>query len=116
MNSTLKILSWNANGLLQHQQELQAVLNTEKVDVCLISETHFTKQSFINFRGYKVYHTIHPANPAKGGSAVITKETIHHYEQIKYETEGIQATAVCIKAINYSIVLAGIYCPHKNIN
>jgi len=114
MNSTLKIMSWNANGLLQHQQELQAVLDTEKVDVCLISETHFTKQSFIKFRGYKVYHTIHPANSAKGGSAVIIKETIHHYEETKYETEGIQATAVCIKARNYSIVLAGIYCPPKH--
>jgi len=38
MNSTLKIMAWNANGLLQHQQELQAVLDTEKVDVCLVSE------------------------------------------------------------------------------
>jgi hypothetical protein len=80
MNSTLKIMSWIANGLLQHQQELQAVLDTEKVDV---SETHFTKQSFIKFRDYKVYHTIHPANSAKGGSAVIIKETVHHYEQTK---------------------------------
>jgi len=42
MNSTLKLMAWNANGLL-HQQELQAVLDTEKVDVCLVSETHFTK-------------------------------------------------------------------------
>ena len=30
MNSTLKIMEWNANGLLQHQQELQAVRGTEK--------------------------------------------------------------------------------------
>ena len=30
MKSTLKIMAWNANGLLQHQQELQAVLDTEK--------------------------------------------------------------------------------------
>jgi len=114
MNSTLKIMSWNANGLLQHQQELQVVLETEKVDVCLISETHFTKQSFIKFRGYKVYHTIHPANSAKGGSVVIIKETIHHYEETKYETEGIQDMAVRIKARNYSFVLVGIYCPPKH--
>lgn len=60
MIDTIKILSWNANGLLQHQQELQAVLDINKIDVCLISETHFIKQSFINFRGYKMYHTIHP--------------------------------------------------------
>jgi len=107
MNSTLKIMAWNANGLLQHQQELQVVLDTEKVDVCLVSETHFTKQSYIKFRGYKVYHTIHPENSAKGGSAVIIKENIHHHEETKYETEGIQATSVCIKTRNYSFVVAG---------
>lgn len=107
-------MAWNANGLLQHQQELQAVLDIEKVDVCLISETHFTRQSFIKFRGYKVYHTIHPENTAKGGSAVIIKENIQHYEEAKYDTEEIQATAVSIKTRNYSIVVAGIYCPPKH--
>jgi exonuclease III len=66
MNSTLKIMAWNANGLLQHQQELQAVLDIQKADVCLVSETHFTKQSYIKFRGYEVYHTIHPENSARG--------------------------------------------------
>jgi len=114
MNSTLKLTAWNANGLLQHQQELRAVLDTEKVDVCLVSETHFTKQSCIKFRGHKVCHTIHPENSARGGSAVIINENIHLHEEIKYETEGIQATAVCIKARNYSIVIVGIYCPPKH--
>ena len=56
-------MAWNANGLLQHQQELQAVLDTENVDVCRVSESHFTKQSYIKFRGYKVYHTIHLETP-----------------------------------------------------
>jgi len=79
-------MAWNANGLLQHQQELQAVLDTEKVDVCVVSETHFTKRSYIKFRGYKVYHTIHPENSSRGGSAVIIDENIHH-EETKYERE-----------------------------
>ena len=114
MNSTFKVMTWNANGLQQHQQELQAVLDTEKVDVCLVSETHFTRQSYIMFRGYKVYHTTHPKNTARGGSAVIINENIQHYEETKYEMEEIQATAVCIKARNYSIVVAGIYCPPKH--
>ena len=104
-------MAWNSNGLLQHEQDLQAVLDTENLDVCLASETHFTKQSYIRFRDYRVYHTIHPENSAKVGSAVIINENLHHHEETKYETEGVQATAVCIKARNYSIVVAGIYCP-----
>lgn len=113
MTSSLRILSWNANGLLQHQQELQTILELEKIDVCLISETHFTKQSSIKFRGYNTYHTIHPHNTARGGSAVIINEKVNHYEESKYETVQIQATAVNIKTKNYSIVVASIYCPPR---
>jgi hypothetical protein len=39
MANTLKIMSWNANGLLNHQQELQATLDINKFDVCLIWTT-----------------------------------------------------------------------------
>jgi exonuclease III len=114
INSSLKIMAWNANGLLQHQQELQAVLDTKKVDVCHVSETHFTKQSYIKFKGYKVYHTIHPENTGRGGSAVVINENIHLYEEMKYDTVGIQAMAVHIKATNYSIVVVGIYYPTEH--
>lgn len=100
--------------LLQHQQELQAVLEIENIDVCLISETHFTKQSYIKFRGYRVYHTSHPENSAKGGSAIIVKENIIHFEEEKYQTEEIQATTIQIKTKNYYIVIAGLYCPPKH--
>lgn len=67
----LRIMEWNANGLLQHRQELQTVLDIEKINVCFITETHFTKESFIKFRGYKIYHITHPENSARGVSAII---------------------------------------------
>jgi hypothetical protein len=107
-------MAWNANGLMQHQQELQLILDTESMDVCLVSETHFTSQSFIRFRGYKVYHTIHPDNTAKGGSAELIREHISHYEKEKYETEEIQATAVTIKTKNHLVTLTAVYCPPKH--
>jgi hypothetical protein len=62
MTNSLRILECNANALLQHQHELQAILCTENIDVCLIAETHFTKESFITFPTYTTYHAIHPAN------------------------------------------------------
>lgn len=80
-------MEWNANGLLQHQQELQAILDIENIDICLISETHFTRESFIKFKGYKVYHTIHPGNTAKGGSAIVIKDSIKHHQEMGYKTE-----------------------------
>lgn len=114
MNRTIKILTWNSNGLQQHHLELEAILNIRNIDVCLISETHFTKQSLIKFKGYKIYHTIHPDNSARGGSAVIIKENILHYEEIKYQTEEIQATAVNIQTYDFPVVVAAIYSPPRH--
>jgi hypothetical protein len=63
MANTLKIMSLNANGLLDHQPELQVILDINKIYVCLISETHFIKQSFINFRGYMFTTPLIPEMP-----------------------------------------------------
>jgi exonuclease III len=101
-------MAWNANGLIHHQHELQPILDTKSTDVCLVSETHFTNQSFIRFRGYKLYHSIHPENIAKRGSAVIIKERISHYEEEKYKTEEIQATAVTIKTKHHLVTLTAV--------
>jgi exonuclease III len=55
MTIYIRIMEWNANGLLQHQHELQVILCTENIDICLIAETHFTKESFIGFQNYTTY-------------------------------------------------------------
>lgn len=78
MANNLRIMEWNANGLLNHLQEPQVILNTEKIDVCLISETHLTKHSYVKTKGYVVYHTLHPDNSTRGDSAIIIKENIKH--------------------------------------
>ena len=113
MERSLKIVSWNANGLLQNKDELEIILKIKNVDICLISETHFTNQSLVRFKGYQLYHTPHPSNCARGGSAVLVKENIKQYEQDKTITEEIQATAVNIETKNYSFVVASIYCPPR---
>jgi exonuclease III len=83
--------------------------------VCLISETHFTKQS-IKFRGYTVYHTPHPGNAARGGSAVIVKNNIYYNEEVKFEAGDIQATTLNIKTKKYNISVVSLYSlPRHNI-
>lgn len=114
MCNSLRIMEWNANGLLQHQQELQAVLDIEKIDICLISETHFTNESYIRFKGYKVYHTTHPQNAARGGSAVIIRDVIMHHEELGYRTEEFQATSVMVKTKTYEIMITSVYCPPRH--
>jgi hypothetical protein len=106
-------MEWNANGLLQHQHELQVILSTENIDICLISETHFTKESFIRFKNYITYHTVHPANTARGGSAIILRNNIKHYEEEKYATHEIQATIVTIETSKQRLTVSAIYCPPR---
>jgi hypothetical protein len=38
-----KIAAWNANGLTQHLKEVEVFLITQKIDILLVSETHFTE-------------------------------------------------------------------------
>jgi hypothetical protein len=54
-NSSLFILTWNANGLKQHKDELLFLLQVKNIDIAQISETHFTPNSCINIYGYKAY-------------------------------------------------------------
>lgn len=85
------------------------VLDIENIDICLISETHYTNESFIRFKGYKVYHTIHPQNAAKGGSAVIIRETIMHHQALECKTEEFQ-----IKTKTYDVMVTSVYCPPRH--
>lgn len=115
MHDDIRILAWNPNGLMQHQQELKVLLDIQKIDICLISETHFTKQSHLKFSGYQVYHTVHPDNTARGGSAVIVNNSIQHYEEEKYETKEIQATTINVVTKNHHrITVSAIYCPPRH--
>ena len=54
MMQNLKIALWNANGVSQHRLELQIFLNTEDIDIMLISETHFTHRSYFIIPKYNI--------------------------------------------------------------
>lgn len=105
-NEILRIAIWNANGLANHRQEIITFLDLNKVDVLLISETHFTSRTVFSIPYYSVYHTIHPDGTAHGGSAVIIKNSICHYEQEKFQTDPIQATTVSIRTSTGHINIA----------
>uniref|UniRef100_A0A0A9XM38 RNA-directed DNA polymerase from mobile element jockey n=1 Tax=Lygus hesperus TaxID=30085 RepID=A0A0A9XM38_LYGHE len=114
MMKSVKMMCWNANGLSQRRNELQVVLDVNKIDVCLISETHFTRESYFKMQGFKCYHTIHPSNQARGGSAVLIRENICHYEHLKLGTEKFQITGIPIKTHSFPLTVASIYCPPRH--
>lgn len=113
MDKSLRIATWNADGLQKHQGELAIFLEAQQIDICLISETHFVRDSYFKIMGYKVYHTVNPKNNGWGGSAVIIKERIDHYPHSKYETDGIQSTTVSINTSFGIINISAVYCPPR---
>jgi len=64
-----RILTWNANGLLSRKAELTTLLQTEDIDIALISETHLTLRLKADIRGYNCYPCNHPSGSSHGGSA-----------------------------------------------
>jgi len=114
MASTLRIMTWNSNGLLQHKESLLVKLIERKINVCLTSETHFTRESYVILGGFEVYYTIHPSSCARGGSAVIINTGILHHEDIKIEKEEFQVTSVTFKTTSGLLTAAAIYSPPRH--
>jgi hypothetical protein len=75
MDNPLHLALWNANGLTQHEEELRTFISYHNIDVMLISDTHFTEESYFKLPFYTVYHTNHLAGTARGGSAIIVTKT-----------------------------------------
>lgn len=114
MATSLRIGLWNANGLIQHKDELTTFLNLNKIDVMLISETHFTERTYLKIPYYEVYHTEYPDGTAHGGSAIIIKQTISHHELEKHQDEFLQATTIQIKGPSGPFVVSAVYCPPRH--
>lgn len=112
--SLLKIALWNANGLSQHKLEVQAFLKEQNIDIMLVSETHFTNKSFFNIKNYTIYDTKQPNGKACGGTAVLIKRGIRHYELPKYKEEYIQATTIALEEWSGKCNISAIYCPPKH--
>lgn len=110
----LKIVTWNANGIRERKEEIEVFLHMNRIDICLITETHSTKQTFLKFRGYQIYQTIHPDNDAKGGSAIIIRENIEHYEEHSLQTPEFQLTIVGVSTMKQKFMVGALYCPPRH--
>ena len=110
----MRIALWNANGLTQHKFELELFLKQQQIDVMLISETHFTDKNYLKIYGYNFYHTQHPSGKAHGGTGIIIKSSIKHYELPPFQKDYLQATNVAIEDCHGTIITSAVYCPPRH--
>lgn len=113
MASSRRIVTWNAKVLTQRKYELETFLSQEKIDIMLLSETHFTGLTVFRIRNYQTYSTEHPSNKARGGTEVLVRNSIQHYCLPKFQQDYLQASAIQVKTNKFSLTVAAAYCPHS---
>jgi len=113
-NNSLLILQFNANGLKNHSNELQTVLHNRRIDIAIITETHFTKYSYIFIPGYKLIKTNHPDNTAHGGVAILIKTSLYYQLLPNYSYDHIQSCSILIKLNKIPITIGAFYSPPRH--
>jgi hypothetical protein len=111
---TIHIAEWNANGLLNHKLELMQFLQDNKIDVLLVSETHFTGRTVPKIPNYSIYHCNHPDGTAHGGAAILICKALQHYEFPAYQTDKIQADIIPIKGQPWSFNNDTMWSPPRH--
>ena len=112
----LKIVVWNANGISQRKNEVQAFLIYHKIDIMLISETHLTTKNFFFIKDYFFYDTKHPNNKAHGGSGILIRRGIKHHMHSTIRKTYLQATSIVIEEWTGNCVVSAVYCSPRFAN
>jgi len=105
MVKSLKIATWNANGLAKRLQESKTFIFSQNMDILLVCKTHFTNKSYCRVPRYTLYHTMHSDSKTHGGTALIIRNNIKYYDIDKFQRKFLQTTNIVIKDQN--VLLSG---------
>lgn len=113
--ATLRITTWNCNGLVSRINEIEYFLNDHKIDILLISESHLTRHTHVSVKGYMIYNAVHPSQRPRGGASIIIKNNIEHQEEEKIENEMFQIACVSVSLKNNkTFKICAIYSPPRH--
>lgn len=107
--ATLKVLTWNANGISPKKQELDHFLAEHQVDVALIQETFLKPCHRFTMSNYIIYRDDRDRAP-RGGTLILVKKNINHAQPIKPVLHVTEATMVSVTMSNNSqLQLVSVY-------
>lgn len=75
-NNSILIHLFNANDLKNYSNKTQIVLDDKRINITLISETHFTKYSHIYISDNCLSKTNQPYNTAHKVATIYVKSTL----------------------------------------
>jgi hypothetical protein len=114
MTKFLQFALWNANGLLQHTEELKTFIFIHNIDVMLISEMNFSEKRHLKLHKYSVYHTNHPAVTPRDGSSIIIKNYIKRHQLNSYSQDFLQSTNVSLEDSVGLLTISAVYLPPRH--
>ncbi|GFU51515.1 probable RNA-directed DNA polymerase from transposon X-element [Trichonephila clavipes] len=110
----LSLISWNANGILNKIHEFKLFVEKYSPDVILIQETHLRPVHKFSVANYKCHRNERVTDgPASGGTLILIKKSIPHFNTPTPQLYYIEATTVTINPSNFDPVsITSIYVPH----
>jgi hypothetical protein len=90
----------------------------KRIDIVLITETHFTKYSYIFIPGYVLLKSNHPDSTAHADVAILIKSKLKFHPLANFSQDYIQSCAISITLNNIPFAIVAIYSPlrHKLSN
>jgi len=113
-SNSLLILTWDLNGLANHKNKILATLQNNRIDIALISETHFTNSSNFYLPGYQTFKTNHQDGTAHAGTAIIVRLSLIFYPLPNIQSHHIQACGISLTLNNIPINDYEAYCPPRH--
>ncbi|GLV46068.1 hypothetical protein CBL_05154 [Carabus blaptoides fortunei] len=110
-NDTLRLAFFNANGINRQKQELTEFINQYNLDVIFINETHLKAGDRLKLANFTVYRHDRQHGPG-GGTAIIVKRQLTHYETHVQQLTNLEATSIEIQTPNTRpLRLISVYNP-----
>lgn len=90
-------------------------LKNLQIDIALLSETNFTKDSRWLFEGYKTYNSRHPSNNARGGASIFIRNNIKHSLIDVIENEKFLVAIIEIESTLRAFNIGVTYSPPRQL-
>jgi len=98
-------------NLINHRNELLAILQNSRIDIALISETHLTNVSHINLPSFQIIKSNHSDGTAFAGTTIIVRLSLLFYPLPQYQAAHTQACGISLTLNNIPINICAIYSP-----
>lgn len=109
---SIKVCSWNANGLRPKLGELKEFINRLNIDIMLLNETKLEENNSIKIKNFQIIRRDRTAN--RGGVAIIISDKIGY--KLCPLNHQISVECICIKLLGNIYLVAAYNEPRNKIS